>query len=77
VGSYSSTRDYNAVVLADKGTRLATANGVGYIYEYEVAEFVNMVKTGVQPEPSEDLLFDVKLLHAIEEAYTTGKEVTL
>lgn len=75
--NYSKCREYTATLFTDKGVRFAQSGDVGYIYEYEVANIVNMVKNGVESESHEELLFSVKLLHAIEEAYTTGKEVKL
>ncbi len=75
--NYTKCLDYTATVFTEKGARFQLSNDVGYIYEYEVANMVNMVKTGVESETHEELLLNVRLLHAVEEAYTTGKEVVL
>lgn len=46
-------------------------------YQAEVAHFVHMLRTGEVPQCDHDIVFPVKLLNAIERAYTTGTRQVL
>ena len=41
-------------------------------YEAEVAHFVHMLRTGEVPQCDHDIYFPVKVLNAIEKAFTEG-----
>jgi len=68
---------YHAAVITDKGTRSTVYGELGDFYAKEVAEIIDMIRYGTEQETHEELIYPVRLLNAIEEAYTTGKEVTL
>ncbi len=78
VGSYTSSYTYAARVMGEKECLdVHTVGSISYIFNYEVEELVGMLRTGVQPTDKETMLRPVRLIHAIEESYLTGKEVLL
>lgn len=72
---YSDCYSYSATVVTDKSIMNCVCDDVPYSYEYELEVFANMVRTGKAPYTHEHLRRPVELLHCIEEAYQTGKEV--
>jgi hypothetical protein len=78
VGSYTSSYTYAARVMGEKECLDAhTVGSISYIFNYEWDELVTMLRTGVQPSDKETMLRPVRLIHAIEESFRTGKEVAL
>lgn len=77
-GNYSSSYTYAARVMGEKECLDAhTVGSISYIFKYEVEEMVKMFRTGVQPYDNETMIRPVRILHAIEESFRTGKEVVL
>ena len=77
-GNYSSSYTYAACVMGEKEYLDAhTVGSIRYVFKYEVEEMVKMFRTGVQPYDNETMIRPVRILHAIEESFLTGKEVKL
>ncbi|MDO4608335.1 MAG: Gfo/Idh/MocA family oxidoreductase [Clostridia bacterium] len=78
-GMYSGSINYNVTLAADggKGAQFNCNNDVVYTYEYELREFIDMVNSGVMPHTYDELIYPVKLLHAIYKSYTEKKEIEL
>ena len=72
---YTDCYTYSATVVTDKGIMHGVCDNVAYCYEYELDVFANMVRTGKAPYSHKALRRPVELLHCIEEACKTGKEV--
>lgn len=66
---------YTAAVFANEGCRYAQADDVAYCYEAELDDFVRMVRTGSMQFSYDSLIRPLKLLHFIEESFTTNKEI--
>ena len=62
---------YGATVLSKDGAALKEIS-IADCYEAEVAHFVHMLRTGEVPQCDHDIYFPVKVLNAIEKAYTEG-----
>ena len=78
VGTYTPSYTYAARVMGEKECLDAhTVGSISYIFKYEVEEMVKMFRTGVQPYENEVMIRPVRVLHAIEESFKSGKEVTL
>lgn len=72
---YTDCYSYSATVVTDQSIMHAVCDNVAYCYEPEVEVFANMLRSGKMHYSFEDLRRPVELLHCIEEAYLTGKEV--
>ena len=70
----SFATSYTAIAYGDKGNIFKTIS-TNDIYKVEVGHFTEMVKTGVSPLSSDQLLKPVLLLNAIEESLTQGHEI--
>ncbi len=78
VGTYTSSYTYAARVMGEKECLdVHTVGSISYVFAYEVAELVKMLRTGKRPVDDETMIRPVRILHAIEESFRTGKEVTL
>ncbi len=62
---------YGATVLGKKNIAQKEI-GISDGYEVEVNHFVHMLRTGEVPQCDHDIVHPVRLLNAIENAYTTG-----
>jgi len=62
---------YGATVVSKDGPTLKEIS-IADCYEAEVAHFVHMLRTGEVPQCDHDIYFPVKVLNAIEKAYTEG-----
>ena len=77
-GSYTSSYTYAAHVMGESGCLDAhTVGSISYVFNSEVEEMVKMFRTGVQPYENEIMIRPVRIMHAIEESFRTGKEVSL
>ncbi len=75
-GLYTDSYTYYANVLfADGSVYDGRCENVGYAFETELDEFLQLAKTGEMPESYEELVYPVKLLDAIHRAYTEKREV--
>lgn len=71
-GAYS----YGATVLAKDGATQKPID-IGGCYAAEVAHFVTMLHTGEVPQCDHDIVMPIKVLNAIEKAYTEGGRVVI
>lgn len=77
-GLYSKSGSYSVTLSAtDYTSAQADCAAVGYTFEHEIDEFVHMVKTGKMPESYDELVYPIKLMHAIEKSYTEKKEIEI
>ncbi|MBR2353909.1 MAG: Gfo/Idh/MocA family oxidoreductase [Clostridia bacterium] len=77
-GTYTSSYTYAARVMGEKECLdVHTVGSVSYAYTYEINEMVEMFRTGKRATDDETMIRPLRILHAIEESYTAGKEVTL
>lgn len=77
-GNFSDSKVYAARAMSKEDCMDAhTVGSVGYIYEYELRELFEMIRTGIEPEDHETMIRPLRIMHAIEESYQTKKEVTL
>ena len=68
--------DSSAIIYTKTGNIMRNID-ISMIYYHEMANFVNMVKTGEMPEPYENLVAPVRMIAAIEESVRTGAEVKI
>lgn len=77
-GFYTETYRYSAGLrTSDNQIYDFFCDDVTYTYINEFDEFVEMVKNGVMPDRYEDLVYPVKVLHAIERSYKEKKEIVV
>ena len=62
---------YGATVLSKDGATQKPID-ISDCYAVEVAHFVHMLRTGEVPQCDHDIVYPVKVLNAIEKAYTEG-----
>ncbi len=74
---YSDAYVYAATVLCRDGCLSASCSDPSYCYQRELDEFIEMARTGQMPRSYEQLAYPARLLHCIEEAYLTDKEVSV
>jgi len=73
------TKDnYNssAVIYAKSGNIIRNID-MSLVYHHEVAQFVQMLRTGIMPEPYENLVLPVRMIAAIVESAEKRTEVRL
>ena len=66
-----------SVYTVEGGVKSAFTYNGGGAYKKELAEFYEMAKTGVMPMSFERLLKPLKILHATEESFKSGKRVVI
>ncbi|MBE6540900.1 MAG: Gfo/Idh/MocA family oxidoreductase [Ruminococcaceae bacterium] len=67
-------KNYVVLVHAENGTRYTTCENITDLYEPELDEFCNMLRTGKMEETYDALTAPVALLNAIYLSYSTGTE---
>lgn len=77
-GFYTGAYRYSAGLrTSDEQIYDTFCDDVTYTYLNEFDEFVEMVKNGVMHDSYEDLVYPVKVLHAIERSYKEKKEIVV
>lgn len=68
---------YSVTVHGENGTRYTTCDSITDLYEPELDEFCDLLRTGKMTRTYESLTAPVALLHAIYLSYAAGKEMSV
>ena len=71
---YTANYTYSVTVHAEKTNRYVTCENITALYEPELDEFCNLLRTGKMEESYDTLAAPVALLDAIYHSYATGTE---
>lgn len=66
---------YSVTVHGEKATRYITCENITDLYEPELDEFCNMLRSGKMERTYAELVAPVSVLHALYLSFSTGKEV--
>lgn len=77
MAQYTSSYAYTVSAFADRSRSAEYTFDLGDCYKKELLEFRDMVTTRTLPHPIEEIIYPVKLLHAIEQSYKEGRRIEL
>jgi len=76
-GQFHDSYHYTATAISKKGTKSMSASSIGYCYQFELDELFDMVRSSKMPMTYDRLVLPLKILHAIEDSYTSKKEIEI
>ena len=77
MAQYTSSYAYTVSVYSEKCSKAEYTFNLGDCYKKELLEFRDMVTSRALPHPIGEIIYPVKLLHAIEQSYKEGRRITL